>query len=67
MAIYGMAMRAQQDYQKVSEAYHKSGLIHDLRDRVLADKAMELVYSKAKITETEAKSLHDAAAPEGAM
>lgn len=67
MAIYGMAMRAQQDYQKVSEAYHKSGLIHDLRDRILADKAMELVYSKAKITETEAKSLHDAAAPEGDM
>lgn len=67
MAIYGMAMRAQQDYKKVSEAYHKSGLIHDLRDRILADKAMELVYSKAKITETEAKSLHDAAAPEGAM
>ena len=37
MAIYGMAMRAQQDYKKVSEAYHKSGLIHELRDRILAD------------------------------
>lgn len=66
MAIYGMAMRAQQDYKKVSEAYHKSGLIHELRDRILADKAMELVYSKAKVTPAPAKSLHDAA-PEGAM
>ena len=59
MAIYGMAMRAQQDYQKVSEAYHKSGLIHELRDRVLADKAMELVYSKATINEVPAKSLSE--------
>lgn len=51
MAIYGMAMRAQQDYKKVSEAYHKSGLIYELRDRILADKALEMVYSKAKINE----------------
>lgn len=59
MAIYGMAMRAQQDYNKLSEAYHKSGLIHELRDRVLADKALELVYSKAKINEVPAKSLSE--------
>ncbi len=57
MAIYGMAMRAQQDYKKVSEAYHKSGLIYELRDRILADKALELVYSKAKINEVPAVSL----------
>ena len=62
MAIYGMAMRAQQDYKKLSEAYHKSGLIHELRDRILADKAMELVYSKAKVTEVEAVSLKEDAA-----
>lgn len=62
MAIYGMAMRAQQDYKKLSEAYHKSGLIHELRDRILADKAMELVYSKAKVTEVEAISLKEDAA-----
>lgn len=59
MAIYSMAMRAQQDYHKLSEAYHKSGLIHELRDRVLADKAMELVYSKAKINDVPAKSLSE--------
>ena len=59
MAIYGMAMRAQQDYKKVSEAYHKSDLIYELRDRILADKALELVYSKAKINEVPAVSLSE--------
>ena len=59
MAIYGMAMRAQQDYKKVSEAYHKSGLIYELRDRILADKALEMVYSKAKINEVPALSLSE--------
>ena len=53
MAIYTMAMRAHEDYQKVREAYHRSGLVHELRDRLLADKAIELVYSKAKINEVE--------------
>ena len=59
MAIYGMAMRAQQDYKKVSEAYHKSSLIYELRDRILADKALEMVYSKAKINEVPAVSLSE--------
>ena len=59
MAIYGMAMRAQQDYKKLSEAYHKSGLIYELRDRILADKALEMVYSKAKINEVPAVSLSE--------
>lgn len=59
MAIYGMAMRAQQDYKKVSEVYHKSGLIYELRDRILADKALEMVYSKAKINEVPAVSLSE--------
>ena len=54
-----MAMRAQQDYKKVSEAYHKSGLIYELRDRILADKALEMVYSKAKINEVPAVSLSE--------
>ena len=50
-----MAMRAQQDYQKVREAYQRSGLIYELRDRLLADKAMEFIYSKAVVTEVEPK------------
>ena len=56
MAIYSMAMRAQQDYQKVRDAYHRSGLVHELRDRILADKAIEFVYSKANINEVEPKT-----------
>ena len=51
MHIYSMALRARQDYQQVREAYQRSGLIYELRDRILADKAMEHVYSKAVVTE----------------
>ena len=38
----------------MSEFYHRTGLIHELRDRILADKAMEFVYGKATITEVDA-------------
>lgn len=51
MHIYSMSLRARQDYNQVREAYYRSGLVHELRDRILADKAMEHVYSKAQITE----------------
>lgn len=58
MALYQMAMRERQeamDFQKLREAYYRSGLINELRDRLMADKALEMVYSKAKIeTITEA-------------
>lgn len=53
MAIYSMAMRAQQDYKQIREAYEKSGLIHELQDRLLAEKAVELLYSKAHLNEVE--------------
>lgn len=56
IAIYTMAMRAQQDYRQVRDAYQRSGLIYDLRDRLLADKAMELIYSKAVVKTAEAAS-----------
>ena len=35
----------------------RAGLIYELRDRILADKALELAYSKAKINEVPAVSL----------
>lgn len=54
MHIYSMASRAGQDYRQMSDFYHRSGLAHELRDRILADKAMEHVYSKAVITEVDA-------------
>lgn len=56
MQIYSMAMRAGQDYKKVSEAYRRSGLVHEVHDRILADKGMDFVYSKAVITEVEPKA-----------
>lgn len=52
MAIYTMAMRAGQEYRQLREAYYRSGLVHELRDRLLADKAMEFVYSKANVKQT---------------
>ncbi len=60
MQIFSSAMRAGQDYQKVSEAYRRSGMTNDIHDRMLADKAMELVYSKATITEIEDTPVTDA-------
>ncbi len=51
MHIYSMAVRARQDYQQVRDIYQRTGLIHELRDRILADKAMDYVYSKAQVTE----------------
>lgn len=56
MQIYSMAMRAGQDYQKVSDAYRRSGMVHEIHDRILADKGMDVIYSKAKITEVEPKA-----------
>ena len=53
MAIYNMSIRVKQDYQKVREVYERSGLIYELRDRILADKAIEFVYSKAVVTEVD--------------
>ena len=53
LQIYQMAMRAGQDYRKLSDAYRRAGLHNDIHDRVLADKAQALVYSKAKVQEVE--------------
>ncbi len=54
IGLYTLAARAGQEYQKLRDAYVRSGLIYELRDRLLADKAMELVYSKAKVTHVKA-------------
>lgn len=50
-ALYNMAIRARQDYNKFRDAYYKSGLVYELRDHLLAEKAMELIYSKAHVKE----------------
>ncbi len=54
MAIYQMAQRSGQDFKQLKDDYVSSGSIFILRDRMLADKAMEVIYTKAKVTEVEA-------------
>ena len=61
LQIYQMAMRAGQDYHKLSEAYRRAGLTNDIHDRVLADKALSLIYSKAKVQEVEPAAKADEA------
>ena len=49
--LYLAAMRSGDDVHALKDAYVKSGMIFHLRDRLLADKAMEAIYGKAKIKE----------------
>lgn len=67
IAIYTMSMRAGQEYKQVRDAYYRSGLVHELRDRLLADKAMEFIYAKANVKQTGAPDIApDAATAESA-
>jgi trigger factor len=52
--LYQAAMRSGEDFPSLKDAYVKSGMIFHLRDRLLADKAMEAMYAKAAIKEVEA-------------
>jgi len=47
-------MRSGEDFRALKDAYERSGIIFTLRDRLLADKAMEAIYAKAAIKEKEA-------------
>ena len=53
--LYQLCMRSGEDF-KVREAYEKSGMIFTLRDRILADKAMDAIYAKAQVKEVEPKA-----------
>ncbi len=53
LQIYQMAMRSGQDYKKMSDLYHRAGLTNDIHDRLLADKALDLVYKKANVVEVD--------------
>ena len=50
-AIFQMAQRSGEDFKKLKDTYVRSGAVYTLRDRILADKAMEAIYGKAKIVE----------------
>jgi trigger factor len=54
-----VASRTGQDLLAVKQHYEEKGLIVPVRDKILADKAMEYLYSQAKVTKVPAK---DAAA-----
>lgn len=50
-----VASRTGQDVLAVKQHYEQNGLVIPVRDKILADKAMELVYSKAKVTKVPVK------------
>ncbi len=51
--IYQMASRNGQDPKVLRDYYMKNNMIFALRDRLLADKAMDIIHSKAAIKEVE--------------
>jgi len=51
--LFQESLRSGEDFKSMRESYERSGLIFVLRDRLLADKAMDLIYAKANVTEVE--------------
>lgn len=51
--LYRICIQTGEDYRKVREAYERTGMINTMRDRLLADKAMEAAFAKAKVKEVE--------------
>ena len=45
-----LAMRSGQDFDTLKDYYVRNGLIFNLRDRLIADKAMDAIYAKANVT-----------------
>ena len=52
--LYQMAVQSGQDFQTLKEYHEKNNLMYALRDQLLADKAMELIYDNAEVTEVPA-------------
>lgn len=50
MAVYQGAIRSGENIQTYFEKMRDTGMIYHLRDNMLTDKAMDLIYEKAKIT-----------------
>lgn len=48
-----MAARTGQDFNAIKDHYVRNGLIFNLRDRMIADKAMDAIYAKANVTIVE--------------
>lgn len=54
------AIRTQQDPETVRRMYEDNNLVFALKDRLLADRAADLIYSSANITEVPAKGAEQA-------
>lgn len=63
--IMQMAQETKQDFAKLREAIWQNGMIHDIQERLMAAKALDLLYTKAKkvVVDAEGKPLP---APEAA-
>lgn len=46
--IYQMAQESRQDFRKLRETAWQNGMAHELQNRILAAKALDLMYGKAK-------------------
>ncbi|WP_461210525.1 trigger factor [Desulfocurvus sp. DL9XJH121] len=53
MHIQREAIQTRQDPEAVRRFYEEHNLMFALKDRLLCDKAMEMIYSKAKVNEVE--------------
>jgi trigger factor len=61
-----MAMQSGQDYNALKEYYTEHNLLFGLRDRLLADKAMEEIYDKALVKKVPPKKPEPAAEADSA-
>ena len=55
MQLRRMAMQSGQDYAAIKDYYMQNNLMFALRDRILADKAMDEIYSKALVKKVAPK------------
>ena len=55
MQLHRMALQAGEDPAAVKDYYVKNNLVFALRDRLLADKAMDAIYAKAEVTKVAPK------------
>lgn len=56
-----IAMQSGQDYKAVKDYYTENNLLFGLRDRILADKAMEEIYDKAVVKKVPPAKAEEAA------
>lgn len=66
LALHRLSAQAGQDFAAVKEYYSRNNLLFALRDRLLADKAMDLIHQKAAVTMVPPKKKDDEAKSEAA-